>query len=74
MKKKMSPILTWGYFHERSHFARSTIPEEKWGTSLSLVEHLQSESLLAVFAYTTNILRFPSIFHIAKLSNYRDRA
>ena len=28
----------------------------------------------ANFAYTTNILRFPSIFCVAKLSNYRDRA
>ena len=27
----MSPFLAWGNFHARSHFARSTIPEEKWG-------------------------------------------
>ena len=32
----MSPLLTWGDFHARSRFARSTIPEEKWGTSHSL--------------------------------------
>ena len=25
------------YFHARSRFARSTIPEEKWGTTRSLV-------------------------------------
>ena len=24
-------FLAWGDFHARSHFARSTIPEEKWG-------------------------------------------
>ena len=38
------------------------------------VEHLQRKFLLAAFAYTTNILRFPSIFCVAKLSSYRDRA
>ena len=27
----MSPFLAWGDFHARSRFARSTIPEEKWG-------------------------------------------
>ena len=26
----------WGDFHARSRFARSTIPEEKWGTTCSL--------------------------------------
>ena len=33
----MSPFLAWGDFHARSRFARSTIPEEKWGTIRSLV-------------------------------------
>ena len=32
----VSPFLTWGDFHARSRFARSTIPEEKWGTTCSL--------------------------------------
>ena len=32
----MSPVLAWGDFHARSRFARSTIPEEKWGTTRSL--------------------------------------
>ena len=32
----MSPFLAWGDFHERSRLARSTIPEEKWGTTRSL--------------------------------------
>ena len=29
-------LLAWGDFHARSRFARSTIPEEKWGTTRSL--------------------------------------
>ena len=28
----------WGDFHARSRFARSTIPEEKWGTTRSLLD------------------------------------
>ena len=32
----VSPFLAWGDFHERSRFARPTIPEEKWGTTRSL--------------------------------------
>ena len=32
----LSPFLAWGDFHARSRFARSTIPEEKWGTTRSL--------------------------------------
>ena len=27
---------TWGDFHARSRFDRSTIPEQKWGTTRSL--------------------------------------
>ena len=34
--KRVSPFLAWGDFHARSRFARSTIPEEKWGTTRSL--------------------------------------
>ena len=33
----MSPFLAWGDFHARSRFARSTISEEKWGTTRSLI-------------------------------------
>ena len=33
---RKSPFLAWGDFHARSRFARSTIPEEKWGTTRSL--------------------------------------
>ena len=33
---RVSPFLAWGDFHASSRFARSTIPEEKWGTTRSL--------------------------------------
>ena len=40
---RVSPFLAWGDFHARSRFARSTIPEEKWGTTRSLLEvHMNS--------------------------------
>ena len=29
--RRVSPFLAWGDFHACSRFARSTIPEEKWG-------------------------------------------
>ena len=34
--RRVSPFLACGEFHARSRFARSTIPEEKWGTTRSL--------------------------------------
>ena len=34
----VSPFLAWGDFHARSRFPRSTIPEEKRGTTPSLEE------------------------------------
>ena len=34
--RHVSPFLAWGDFHARSRFARSTIPEDKWGTTRSL--------------------------------------
>ena len=33
---RVSPFLARGDFHARSRFARSTIPEEKWGSARSL--------------------------------------
>ena len=36
-RRLVSPFLAWGDFHARSRFARSTIPEEKWGTIRSLI-------------------------------------
>ena len=35
--RRVSPFLAWGDFHARSRFPRSTLPEEKWGTTHSLV-------------------------------------
>jgi len=32
----VSPFLAWGDFHVRLRFARSTICEDKWGTTRSL--------------------------------------
>ena len=34
-ERKMRPFLVWGDFHARLRFARSTILEEKWGTTRS---------------------------------------
>ena len=36
----MAPFLAWRDFHARSRFARSAIPEEKWGTTRSLIVFL----------------------------------
>ena len=44
--RRVSPFLAWGDFKARSRFARSTIPEEKWGTTRSL---RQSGCLLQTF-------------------------
>ena len=46
----MSPFLAWGDFHARSRFAPSTNPEEKWGTTRSLViPAILSETNIALF-------------------------
>ena len=34
--------IAWGDFHARSRFARSTIPEEEWGTTRSPALRLRS--------------------------------
>ena len=34
-ERAMSPFLAWGDFQASSRFTRSTIPEEKWGTTRS---------------------------------------
>ena len=39
--RRVSPFLAWGDFQARSRFARSTIPEDKWGTTRSLEAALQ---------------------------------
>ena len=35
-RQNVSPFLAWVDFHARTRFARSTTPEEKWGTTRSL--------------------------------------
>ena len=35
-EKRRLAFLAWGDFRARSRFTRSTIPEEKWGTTRSL--------------------------------------
>ena len=37
LSSRVSSFLAWGDFHARSRFIRSTIPEEKWGTTHSLL-------------------------------------
>ena len=39
IRPRVSPFLAWGDFHARLRFARSTIPEEKWGTTRSLTRY-----------------------------------
>ena len=41
--RRMSPFLVWGDFRARSRFAPSTIPEEKWGTTRSLLLRVHHE-------------------------------
>ena len=36
MPCRVLPLLAWSDFHARSRFARSIVPEEKWGTTRSL--------------------------------------
>ena len=38
--RRSGPFLVWGDFQARSPFARSTIPEDKWGKIRSLVHVL----------------------------------
>ena len=60
--RRVSPFLAWGDFHARSRFARSTIPEEKWGTTRSLLpgclfsENMPTE---AEKGQSINILQIP---------------
>ena len=40
--RRVSPFLARVDFHARSRFTRSTIPEEKWGTTRSLQQNVFS--------------------------------
>ena len=62
--RRVLPFLAWGDFHARSRFAGSTIPEEKWGTTRSLIV---SRIGLCV-SCLSNIARFESsIFLIIRM-------
>ena len=37
-------FFAWGDFHARLRFARSTIPEEKWGTTRGLISRLTCDN------------------------------
>ena len=65
----MSPFLAWGDFHAHSRFARSTIPEDKWGTTRNLAKtqimslgksqftyHLSVEDQIIGIEYNVKIL------------------
>ena len=39
MKITRLAFLAWSDFHARSHFARSTNPEEKWGLLVAITVH-----------------------------------
>ena len=45
----VSPLLAWGDFHARSRFARSTIPEEKWGLLVVYKRGWRGETLKSSF-------------------------
>ena len=47
-REKRAFSHTWGDFHARSRFARSTLPEEKWGTTSSLYQYAPTILLLSV--------------------------
>ena len=53
-----------GDFHARSRFARSTIPEEKWGTTRSL-KVKKYVCILPHFVFTGMFLSFLSFFWIS---------
>ena len=39
---RVPPFLAWVDFHARSRFPPSTIPEEKWGTTRSLLRDCET--------------------------------
>ena len=54
---RVSPFLAWVDFHARSRFARSTIPEEKWGTTRSLERSPIAKKIWLRKLLTTNAYR-----------------
>ena len=43
MMRLWNTRLAWGDFHARPRFACSAIPEEKWGTTRSLVKYIHTK-------------------------------
>ena len=73
--ERVSPFLAWGDFHARSRFARSTIPEEKWGTTRSL-RIIRLEGTFAVgrqTRVTPDCLMPQSINQTTSFTNMRPR-
>ena len=56
--RRVSPVLTWGDFNARSRFARSTIPEEKGGTTRSLDGLWLARMNLATHSSRSNTVGF----------------
>ena len=50
-------FLAWGVFHASSCFARSTIPEEKWGTTRSLAYTKREFSLAYMYSQIPPLTR-----------------
>ena len=64
--RRVSPFLAWGDFHVRSRFACSTIREEKWGTTCSLISPMRCKMYdyyCSFFLVYRTILRPEHIFH-----------
>ena len=57
----VSPFLAWGDFHARSRFARSTIPEEKWGTTRSLPFSSYIFNILSCYFIYTHMTKYPVV-------------
>ena len=62
----VSPFLAWVDFHARSRFARSTIPEEKWGTTRSLVFYT-SLSIFTLLSWLKCSQNLRKQLYVAKL-------
>ena len=61
----MPPFLAWGDFHARSRLARSTISEEKWGTTRSLAGYWRR----SLFAFLLASTSCRSIMNLANIIN-----
>ena len=61
-----APFLKWGDFYARSRFARSTIPEEKWGTTRSLLSNVnRCETFTCSFMMVVSLRISPTLFPLS---------